>query len=240
MDNHLKGMAYSRGNKIENGGSHMIKTTLVGYGELHSKNLMTYIERLDSHLDGYYPGIFWSVVHENVKGATVKLLLEQVEEKVLVHHPNIVFINLSSNDMKLEDIHNMAITQYKEVLSSLLEKICHHNNRTGLNGCKPIPIVITPPPMREEMENEVLNNKILLAYRDAICDVVLDWNGILIDLFEHLNKKVNCKEYLSEKGLGLNQNGQDLLYDLVFVEMTKLINYQGVLKDRDEIYEEEE
>lgn len=237
MDNHLKGMAYSRVKKIENGGSHMIKTTLVGYGELHSKNLMTYIERLDSHLDGYYPGIFWNVVHENIKGATIKLLLEHVEERVLVHHPNIVFINLSSNDMKLEGI--QAITKYKDALNDLLEKICHHNNRTGLNGCKPIPIVITPPPMREEMESEVFNNKVLLTYRDAICDVVLDWNGVFVDLFTHLNKKADYKEYINEKGLGLNQNGQDLLYDLVFVEMTKLINYQGVLKDREESYEEE-
>ncbi len=221
----------------------MIKTTLVGYGDLNVKNLITYIERLDSHLDGYYPGILWSIIHENVKGATINILSESVEERVLVHHPNIVFINLSSHDMRLEceqEIGFSNYSKYKESLNNLLRKICHHNNRTGLNACKPIPILITPPPMAEDVEEEKCNNQILREYSHIIKEIVLEWNGILIDLFDYLSKKINYKEYIRENGLGLNQNGQDLLYDLVFVEMTKLINYQGVLRDREALYENEE
>lgn len=216
----------------------MIKTTLVGYGELYTKNLITYIERLDAHLDSYYPSILWNVLHENAKGTTVKALLEEVEEKVLVHHPNIVFINLSSSDIRQGSIHYIEINTYKEVLNKLLAKINLHNNRTGLNGCRPIPVVITPPPILKELEEETFNNKILLDYKNAIEESVLEWNGVLLDLFTYLSKKANYKEYVN--GLELNQNGQDLLYDLVFLELTKLINYQGILKDRDETYKGEE
>lgn len=214
----------------------MIKTTLIGYGQLQTKNLITYIERLDAHLDSYYPNILWNVLCQN--GTTVKTLLDNLEDKVLVHHPNIVFINLSSAEMKQDSQSYISISTYKEVLNALLAKIHKHNNRTGLNGCRPIPIVITPPPILPELAEEKFNNKILLEYRNAIEEIVLEWNGVLLDLFTHLNKKRSYKEYMN--GLGLNQNGQDLLYDLVFLEMTKLINYQGVLKDRDEVYEDEE
>ncbi len=214
----------------------MIKTTLIGYGQIQTKNLITYIERLDAHLDSYYPNILWNVLYEN--GTTVQTLLDKLEDKVFIHHPNIVFINLSSAQMKPDSQGYMPITTYKEVLNELLEKIHKHNNRTGLNGCHPIPIVITPPPILPELAQQDFNNKVLLEYRNAIEEIVLEWNGVLLDLFTYLSKKSSYKEYMN--GLVLNQTGQDLLYDLVFLEMTKLINYQGVLKDRDEVYEDEE
>lgn len=214
----------------------MIKTTLVGYGELYAKNIITYIERLDTHLDGYYPSILWRVFEEKGKGATLKALLDELEARVLVYHPNIVFINLSSTDMRQGSIHHMAIDIYKEVLNQILEKICMHNNRTGLNGCRPIPIVITPPPLVECPAG----NEEILKYTHAIAEMVFEWHGILIDLFTYLNKKIDYKAYIQKSGVGLNQNGQDLLYDLVFLELTKLINYQGVLRERHENYKEEE
>ena len=48
----------------------------------------------------------------------------------------------------------------------------------------------------------------------------------------------NYYELLADDGLHLSEKGYDLLYDLVFSEITKLINYQGVLKDWDEYLEE--
>ena len=54
----------------------------------------------------------------------------------------------------------------------------------------------------------------------------------MIDLCEEISKKVNKEKYILEEGYGLTQEGENLLYDLVFVELTKLIDYQGVLKNR--------
>ncbi|MEG1277222.1 MAG: hypothetical protein RSD26_04425 [Cellulosilyticaceae bacterium] len=53
-----------------------------------------------------------------------------------------------------------------------------------------------------------------------------------------MNLEEGYETLIAEDGLHLNQQGQDALYDMTFIELTKLINYKGVLKDRDVISEE--
>ena len=210
----------------------MIKTTIVSYGGYLRKNVTTYIDHLDAHLDSYYPSISWHIFDEKIKGGTIQLLLQHLEEKVFLHHPNIVFLNISSHDMKSKSVYYMPPEVYGENFQQLLDKICKHNNRTGLNRCRPIPFVITPPPIFKSGENKYFNNDILAHYNEIIEEVVRAYNGVYIDLLSIMSKKLNYEELLEKNGLGFNQNGQDFLYDIIFIEMTKLINYQGVLKER--------
>jgi molecular chaperone DnaJ len=66
-----------------------------------------------------------------------------------------------------------------------------------------------------------------------------DINIPCINLFDVLYEKEDHLDYMAEDGINLNQKGQELLYDMAFIELTKLINYQGVIKDRDTIQIEE-
>ena len=211
----------------------MIKTTIVSYGEVPTKSVTTYVERLDAHLDSYYPSISWHVFDEGMKGSTAQLLLEHIEEKVFVHHPNIVFINLSSQDMKVRATKHILPEVYGEIFEKLLDKIYKHNNRTGLNDCRPIPIIITPPPMPKDLETHQINNDMLESYTQAVGTVVEEYNGVFINILQGMLKKFNYENMLDIHGHGLNQIGHDFLYDTVFIELTKLMNYQGVLRTRE-------
>lgn len=218
----------------------MIKTTIVGYGEVSHKLMDTYMDRLEAYLPRYYPGISWYLYDEKNREATTKAFLEFLSKKVLIHHPNIVFIRLSSleTDTSLAQFNSLA--SYEENLKAIIENLKKYNNRTGLNGCMPIPVLITPPPVNEHITGLCRTNNRLRQYTYIIKKVAKEYNIPLVDLFNTLIEQEDWQgKCLAEDGVSLNQNGEDLLYDMTFLELTKLINYQGVLKDRDGIDSEE-
>ena len=217
----------------------MIRTTIVGYGETNLKLTETYIYRLDHHLSTYYPSISWSIQNITLKGATTREMLKNLKDKVLVHNPNVVFINLSSNDVCNTLNNVIGLQEFEENLVEMLEQIRAHNNRTGLNGCIPIPLLITPAPVNEKITGVSRTNNRLKQYIYVIKKIAKEQNCPTIDLFDTLIGKENYSEFIGEDGFSISQKGHDLLYDLVFSELTRLINYQGVLKDRDVISEDD-
>ncbi|MEG0502884.1 MAG: hypothetical protein RR525_11755 [Cellulosilyticaceae bacterium] len=153
-----------------------------------------YIDRLEKYFPLYYPNISWQFRDSRLKEVTAKKYGETVRKKVLTYHPNIVFIELGIEGFQNNETTFVSLDTYEKELDELLSKIKTCNNRTGLNGCMPIPIM---------------------------------------DLFNTMRQLPNYEMlYLNEAGTGLNAKGEDLLYDLVFITLTRLINYQGVLKDR--------
>lgn len=217
----------------------MIKTTIVGYGAASLKLIDTYMDRLESYFPRYYPSISWYLYNETLKDGHIQKYYEILEEKVLVHHPNIVFVALGSNDMDMNSKNFIEISHYEIFIRKVIDKIKSHNNRTGLNGCIPIPILITPVPVVEERIDKAITNNRLKQYSYAIKKVARDKNVPCIDLFNILmNLEEGYEVLIAEDGLHLNQQGQDALYDMTFIELTKLINYKGVLKDRDAVSEE--
>ncbi len=94
----------------------MIRTTIVGYGETNLKLTETYIYRLDNHLSVYYPGISWSIHNVALKNATTRELAKNLKDKVLVHNPNIVFINLSSHDSCNTSAHLIGLQEFESNL----------------------------------------------------------------------------------------------------------------------------
>lgn len=217
----------------------MIRTTIVGYGETNLKLTETYIYRLDNHLSAYYPSISWSIQNITLRGATTRDMLKNLRDRVLVHNPNIVFVNLSSNDSCSTSNNLIGLQEFEENLVQILDKIKQHNNRTGLNGCIPIPLLITPAPVNEAITGVSRTNNRLKQYVYVIKNIAREKGCPVIDLFNTLTSKENYSEFIGEDGFSISQKGHDLLYDLVFIELTRLINYQGVLKDRDVIREDD-
>ena len=211
----------------------MINTTIVGYGEMIPSSMKTYIERLEQHLSSYYPAISWRIYDVKMKKGAMSELMQHLEKKVLNYHPNIIFIRLSSQDIDIERGDFVGKACLENYLSELLEEMIGHNNRTGLNNCIPIPIVITPPPIHEKMERIGRTNNRLQQYIYALKQVALAKKSIVIDLYGEINKKLNKEKYILEEGYGLTQEGENLLYDLSFIELTRLIDYQGVIKNRE-------
>lgn len=211
----------------------MIKTTIVGYGKTNTKMFENYMEKLEYYLPLYYPNISWQFMHVRTKEGTIKKYNEILKEKVLVHHPNIVFIELSIDEMYTNTSAFVSLDTYEQQIEDLINKIKSHSNHTGLNGCIPIPILITPLPLRQCDKKGECSNSRISQYLYRAKTVARRTNCPVVDLFNAMWKVKNYEEnYLCKEENSLNETGLDLLYDMVFIELTRLINYHGVLKNR--------
>ncbi|WP_053986217.1 SGNH/GDSL hydrolase family protein [Niameybacter massiliensis] len=211
----------------------MIKTTIVGYGKTQTKLMEHYMDRLEKYLPLYYPNISWQFLDVRLKEGTSKKYNENLKSKVLVYNPNIVFVELSLEELNTNNATFVSLDTYENELDNLINEIKSSNNRTGLNGCMPIPILITPIPMKESKEDRGCSNSRISQYTYRAKTVSAKHDCPIIDLFSIMRKQPQYEEqFINEEGTALNEKGVDLLYDIVFIELTRLINYQGVLKDR--------
>lgn len=218
----------------------MIKTTVVGFGDSLTYGYgvgrnIGYVERLERFMPQYFPDISWHICNSGNCGDTTREGLKKLSKNVLSYHPNIVFILFGSNDSAMNEKQFRSLSEYEDNLRKIITLIKEHNNRTGLNGCVPIPILITPPPVREDLCSPIRTNNRLKQYGYIVKTLAKEYHCPLIDFFDHVILHENYAELLSEDGLHLGEKGYDLLYDLTFLELTKLINYQGVLKDWDDL-----
>jgi lysophospholipase L1-like esterase len=165
-------------------------------------------------------------------------MLRNLKDKVLIHNPNVVFINISSNDSCNASNKLIGLKEFEENLTEILRLVRTHNNRTGLNGCMPIPVLITPSAVNEAVTGVSRTNNRLKQYIYIVKELAKNQKCPIVDLFGMMQNKENYLDYIGEDGYTINQKGHDLLYDLVFLELIKLINYQGVLKDRDIVADE--
>ncbi len=223
----------------------MIKTTIVGFGDSITcgygvERSITYIDRLERYMPLYFPSISWHIDHAGVCGDTTREALTRLEGQVLKHHPNIVIILFGSNDAAMNAEQFRNLDEFEKNMEKIIQEIKGHNNRTGLNGCVPIPILLTPPPVLEEILAPERNNNRLRQYGHTIKLLAKKYNCPLIDLYEHMTSHPSLKDLLSTDGLHFSIEGYNLLYDVIFSEITKLINYQGVLKDHEPFLHEDE
>ena len=211
----------------------MIKTTIVGYGKTQTKLMEHYMDRLENYLPLYYPNISWQFIDVRLKEGTSKKYNENLRSKVLTYNPNIVFIELNLEELNTNNAMFVSLDTYENELEQLISHIKSFNNRTGLNGCIPIPVFITPIPVRENKDEKGCSNSRISQYVYRAKTVSAKHQCPIIDLFNVMRKLPHYEEeFLNEEGTALNEKGVDLLYDVTFIELTRLINYQGVLKDR--------
>lgn len=214
----------------------MIKTTIVGFGDSISNGYgvnkaHSYINRLEKYIPSYYPSIYWNIVNSSKNGVTTREALQTIETSVLVHQPNMVFVQFGTNDCANNNKYR-SLEEFEDNLTNIINKIIEHNNRTGLNNCTPIPILITPSPVNEDIAKPLRNNSRLNQYVHIIKTLAKDYNCPLIDFYNKVLCQDNYERYISDDGVHLNEDGYDLLFDTVFAEFTKYINFQGVLKER--------
>ena len=115
----------------------------------------------------------------------------------------------------------------------MVAQIQNHHNQTGLNHCQPIPVLITPPPVLESEAMPFYSNDRILQYVQVVKDVAKIHPCPVIDFYEYLltESEGDLASCLQEDGVHLSLTGSDHLFDSVFSELTKLIDYEGILKD---------
>ncbi|TCT15349.1 lysophospholipase L1-like esterase [Natranaerovirga pectinivora] len=217
----------------------MIKTTIVGlgdsltsgYGMIGGDN---YINRLEKYLPKYYPSILWSIHNISKVGITTREGLDLLKDKILPLKPNIVMIMLGTNDISLDNAMHRTIDEFEKNTQNMLELISEFNNRTGLNNCVPIPFLITPPCIIKEDLNSDKSNNRLHQYVHITKQLGNTYSCPVIDFFSITCNTPSKALLFQEDGIHLSKAGYDLLYDTVFGEFTKLINYEGLLKDREQ------
>lgn len=214
----------------------MIKTTIVGFGDSISNGysigkVHSYMSRLEKFVPTYYPSISWNMINSSKNGVTTKEAANRLDVAVLSHQPNVVFLQFGTND-SANDHRYRSLDTFETYYDSMIRRILEHNNRTGLNNCVPIPVLITPPPVIESITSPLRNNTRLHQFVHIVKTLANKYNCPLIDFYSKVLAVDNYHEYIAEDGFHLNQKGYDFLFDTVFAEFTKLINYQGVLKER--------
>lgn len=225
----------------------MIKTTIVGFGDSITLGYgvdinVSHIDRLERYMPQYYPSISWNIINSGINGDTTREAIGRITKDVLIHNPNIVLVLFGSNDSALYENQFRTQVEFEQNLTKIIQAIKGHNNRTGLNGCIPIPVLITPPPVCDDDPMPYNTNNRLKQYGYIVKSLATKFHCPLIDFFEYLLEEGGDQlcNYFQPDGVHLSNKGYDCLYDCVFSGISKLINYEGILKAYDHIEENDE
>ncbi len=218
----------------------MIKTTIVGFGDSLTFGYgvdfhVGFMDRLEKYMPQYFPSISWNIINSGLNGDTSRGALVRLKKDVLVHNPNIVLVLFGSNDCSAENCADITQSVFEKNMSEIIRRIKGHNNRTGLNDCIPVPLLITPPPVDDRLCGGYVTNNRLRQYSYVVKCLAKKYHCPLADAYSYFWEEsgediVSC---LQEDGVHLSQKGYDLLYDCIFSGITRLVNYEGILKDYD-------
>ena len=197
----------------------MIQTTIVAFGDSITfgygvSNKITYPARLESFLPQCYPAVNWKIQNSGVNGDTTREALTRLQKDVLHYHPNIVFIMFGSNDSCLMEDQYRTPHEYEKNICSIVEQIQNHNNHTGLHHCRPIAVLMTPPPVIDT---------------DFLKKVAEQYHCPFIDFFSVLKNEPDFDSFFQYDGIHLSKKGYDFLYDSVFSALTRLVDKNGIL-----------
>lgn len=216
----------------------MIKTTIACFGDSLTLGYgvdvnVGYVDRLEKFLPLFYPDILWSILNMGINGDTAGGGLIRLERQVLSRNPNIVIILFGSNDSSYYSDENGELAAFEANLCAIIEKTKAYNNKTGLNNCRPIPMLATLPPVDDEAAGGYTSNAVLELYSGVIRRLAVKYNCPLIDLNAYMLNETNgsVSEILQEDGVHLSNKGYDLMYDCIFSAITRLITRDGILKD---------
>lgn len=220
----------------------MIKTTIVGFGDSLTLGYgvdlnVGYIDRLERYMPQYYPSISWNIINSGVNGDTTREGLARLKQSVLQYNPNIVLVLFGSNDSALYENQFRTQVEFEKNLTQIVTDIKSHNNRTGLNQCIPIPVLITPPPVIDEDPFPYTTNNRIKQYGYIVKRIAAKLKCPIIDFYDYMMEESggDLEQYLQPDGVHISNKGYDCLYDCIFSGITKLINYEGILKEYDDV-----
>lgn len=216
----------------------MIQTTIVAFGDSITfgygvSKKCTYTRRLESFLPQCYPSVNWKIENSGVNGDTTREALQRLQKDVLNYHPNIVFILFGSNDSCLLEDQYRTPYEYEKNLCAIVEQIQNHNNHTGLHHCRPIAVLITPPPVVDTDFFPFTTTDRVQKYGDIVKKVAQQYQCPIIDFFSILKYETE-EEYTSlfqDDGVHLSEKAYDYLYDSIFCAITRMVDRNGILKE---------
>lgn len=216
----------------------MIKTTIVGFGDSLTYGYgvdphITFTSRLERFMPQYFPRIQWNIINSGVDGDTSREGLARLQRDVLAYHPNIVLIFFGSNDCALNEDQYRTPSEFQKNLEQMVEQIKACHNHTGLNHSRPIPILMTPPPMIETDIFPFTTLERLQAYGDTIKKVSERHHCPCIDVFSYFIEESNGEldAFFQDDGIHLSRLGYNCLYDCIFSSISRLVDREGILKD---------
>lgn len=214
----------------------MIKTNIIGLGDEISSSYglsvgTNYIDKLELFLPRYYPLISWNFNNINIHSLNSITAYNILNSKVLPLNPNIVFIMLGTYDACLNNNAHQSLTEFESNYNNIIEALLNYNNCTGQNNCIPIPVLITPPSVYGNPTILDVTNNRLNQYSYIIKSIAAKYNCPIIDIFSVFQDNSSTSLY-QQDGIHLSKEGFNLLYDKVFQTFTRLITYEGLIKER--------
>lgn len=212
--------------------------TIVTFGDSITaprKNVVTYSDFIRKEFE--QKNLDVKVINSGVGGNTSSMAKERFEKDVLAHKPDIVIIQLGTNDSAVDVWKNppesksrVHIDVYEQNLREFITKLKAQNAKI---------ILVTPPPPRwadklKEMygkppynpNDEDGFNVTLKPYVQRMRDVAKSEKVILVDLSKEYYKyhkvKGQTMDDLYLDGLHPNTKGQQLEADLLLKELKKL------------------
>ena len=207
-----------------------MKTTVVGFGDSltygYGVEISTgFMARLQKNLPMLYPSVPWNIVNSGVNGDTSREGLSRLQRDVLRHNPAIVTVLFGTNDSAFVEYQYRTITEYERNMSEIITKIQNHHNPAEHRDSSASVLLITPPPVLDNVFMPYTTNKRLQPYCGIIKKLSRELNCPLADFNTHMleQSKGNLGYYLQEDGAHLSEKGYDCLYDFILTFITHLI-----------------
>lgn len=212
--------------------------TIVAFGDSITaprKNVITYSDIIREEFKKKNLDV--KVINSGVGGNTSSMAKERFEKDVLAHKPNVVIIQLGTNDSAVDVWKNPPATTPRVPIDVYEQNL--HEFITKLKAQKAKVILVTMPPTRwtdkmKEMygkppynpNDEFGWNVILKDYVQRMRDVAKKEKVILVDLnkeyYKYHKVKGQTMDDLYLDGLHPNNKGQELEAKLLLKELKKL------------------
>ena len=214
----------------------MLETTLVGFGDSLTAGYgvpgeAAHMTRLAAELPKRYPDISWKIINSGANGDTTREGLSRLTRDVLRHDPNIVLILFGSNDSALDEYQYRTPAEFRNNLNKIVAGIEGLRLSSGQNGGRALPVLITPPPVKDIKFFPYTTNERVKKYAQIVREVAAAHGAPVFDFHDYVYEKTygNFKHLIQYDGVHLNEEGYDLLFRCVLEGIAPLLDKRGVL-----------
>ena len=149
----------------------------------------------------------FSIINSGLNGDTTRWALKRLNYDVLSFSPYIVTVLFGSNDCAPSENSYITLFEFEKNIDSIIENILNKNCSSNI-------ILITPPPVNENVFMPYTTNRRLLPYCSVIRNSAKKYGCFLCDLNKDFmsEAKENIEKYLQEDGCHLSEDGYKLFY----------------------------
>ncbi|MBQ4347953.1 MAG: SGNH/GDSL hydrolase family protein [Firmicutes bacterium] len=214
----------------------MKKITIVGFGDSLTYGFgvrygVGHIHRLEKALPEQYPDAEWKMINSGVNGDTTREGVMRLKNNVLRHMPDIVLILFGSNDSAIDDYQFRSVGEFTRNMEYIVENILENNFGRAERAAAPVPVLFTPPPVFDVSFMPYTTNARIDIYADVVREVAEKYNCPLLDANAYMKEKSggNMDPFVAYDGVHLNEKGYDMLFELTFDGICKIIEQKGLI-----------